>query len=104
MQRQQLTHGLVVELTRIRCLMEIQIATEHFVRTLAGQHHLDTHRLDFTRHQVHWRGGANGGDVVGFDVINHVADGIQAFLHGEVNFMVHGAQMVGHFLRGAQIR
>ena len=104
MQRQQLAHGLFVEFAGVRRLMEVKVAAEHFVRTFAGEHHLDAHRLDFARHQVHWRRGANGGDVIGFDVVNHVADGVRAFLHGEVDLMVHGAQMVGDLLRGAQIR
>ncbi|MNZ96571.1 hypothetical protein D3C78_1157700 [compost metagenome] len=104
MQRQQFTHGFVVELTGIRCLMEVQVTAEHFVRTFTRQHHLDAHRLDFARHQVHRGRGANGGNVIGFDVINHVANGVQTFLYGEVDLMVHGAQVVCHFLRGAQIR
>ncbi len=37
-------------------------------------------------------------------MIDHIADRIQTFLHGEVNFMVHGAEVIRHFLRGFQIR
>ncbi|MNV59892.1 hypothetical protein D3C71_1523370 [compost metagenome] len=84
--------------------MEIQVSAKHFVRTFARQHHFNAHRFDFTRHQIHRCRGANGGHIVSFDVIDNVANRIQTFLHGEVNFMVHGAQMVCHFLRGFQIR
>ncbi len=37
-------------------------------------------------------------------MIDNVTDRIQAFLHGEVNFVVHGTKVVSHFLRGFQIR
>ena len=37
-------------------------------------------------------------------MIDHIADRIQTFLHGEVNLVVHGAEVVRHFLRGFQVR
>lgn len=104
MQRPEFTHGLFVQLFGIWRFVEVQVAAKHFVRTFTGEHHFDAHRLDLTRHQVHRRGGANCRYVIGFNVIDHIADRIRAFLHGEVNFMVHGAEVVCHFLRGFQIR
>ena len=84
--------------------VEIEVTAKHFVRTFAGEHHLDAHRFDLPRHQIHRRGGANGGHIIGFNVIDHIADRIQTFLYGEVNFMVHRAKMVRHFLGGFQVR
>lgn len=104
MQRLQLTHRLFVQFFGVRRLMEVEVAAEHFVRTFAGKHHFDAHGFNFPRHQVHRRRGANSGHIVGFDVIDNVADGIQPFLDGKVNFVVHGAEVVGHLLRRFQVR
>ena len=83
--------------------MEIEVATENLVGTLATEYHLDTHRLDDPCQQVHGRGGADGGDVVGLDVIDDVADGIESLLDGIVDFVVNGADMVGHESRLCQV-
>lgn len=37
-------------------------------------------------------------------MIDNITNGIKAFLHGEVNFMVHGAEVVSHFLGRLQVR
>ncbi len=42
--------------------------------------------------------------VIRFDVIDNVADRIQPFLDRKVNFVVYGAEVVGHFLRRFQVR
>lgn len=60
--------------------------------SLRRKHHFDAHGFNFPRHQVHRRRSANSGHIVGFDVIDNVADRIQPFLDGKVNFMVHGAE------------
>ncbi len=104
MQRLQLTHRLFVQFFGVRRLMEVEVAAEHFVRTFAGKHHFDAHGFNFPRHQVHRRRSANSGHIVGFDVIDNVADGIQPFLDGKVNFVVHSAEVVGHLLRRFQVR
>ena len=78
--------------------MEIEVTTENLVGTLTTEHHLDTHRLDDTSQQVHRRRGTNGGDVVGFNEIDDVTDGIETFLNGIVDFVVHSTDMVGYHL------
>ena len=83
--------------------MEIEIAAEHFIRTLAGEHHFDAHRFDFTRHQIHRRRSADGGDIVSFNVIDNIANRVQPFLYRKVDLVMHGTQMVSHFLRGFQV-
>lgn len=104
MQSLQFTYGLFVQFFGVRRFMEVQVAAKYFIRAFARQHHFDAHRFDFTRHQVHRRGGADGGHIIGFDVVDNITNGIKAFLHGEVNFMVHGAEVVSYFLRGFQVR
>ena len=37
--------------------------------------------------------GANGGDIVSLDVVNDVANSVQSFLDGIVDFMMHGSEM-----------
>lgn len=37
-------------------------------------------------------------------MVDNITNGIKAFLHGEVNFMVHGAEVVSHFLGRLQVR
>ncbi len=37
-------------------------------------------------------------------MVNHVANRIQTLLDGEVNFMMHGAEVVSHFLGRLQVR
>ena len=90
-----LAHGFLVEGTGVGRLVEIEVAAENLVGTLAREHHLDAHRLDDARQQVHRRRGAYGRHVVGLDIIDHVAHGIQPFLYGVVDFVVYGADMVG---------
>ena len=79
--------------SRVRRLVEVQVAAEDLVGALAGEHHLDAHRLDPARHQVHRRRGADGGHVVGLDVADHVRQRVEALLHGEVEAVVHGAEV-----------
>lgn len=90
-----LAHGFLVEGTGVGRLVEIEVAAENLVGTLAREHHLDAHRLDDARQQVHRRRGAYGRHVVGLDIIDHVAHGIQPLLYGVVDFVVYGADMVG---------
>lgn len=37
-------------------------------------------------------------------MVDNITNGIKAFLHGEVNFMMHGAEVVSHFLGRLQVR
>ena len=92
-----------MEGTRGGCLVEVQVAAEYLVRPLARKYHLDPHRLDHAGQQVHRRRGADGGHIVGFGVINHIADGIQPLLDGVVDFVMDGADVLGHLPRFVQI-
>ena len=47
--------------------------------------------------KIHRGRGANGGDIVSLDVVNDVADSVQSFLDGIVDFMMHGSDKAGHF-------
>ena len=77
--------------------MEVKISAENLVGALTAKHHLYAHAFYHAGQQIHWRGSANSGDIVGFNEIYHIADGIETFLDGIVDFVVHGAYMVGHF-------
>ena len=104
MQRGELAHVLFVELAGVGRLVEVEVATEQLVGAFAGEHHLDPHRLDVAGHQVHGRGGADGGDVIGLEVIDDIPQGIQTLLHGEVDLVVNGAEVIGHLAGGGEIR
>ena len=77
--------------------MEIEVATENLVCTFAGEDHLDTHRLDHPGKEIHRRTGTDGRHIVGLDVIDYVADGIQTFLDGIVHLMMDGSDEIGDF-------
>ena len=102
-QRVQLADQFLVELARVRRLVEVQVAAEDLVAALAAQHHLHPHRLDPPRQQEHRRGRADGGDVVGLDVADHFRQRVQAFLEGVFEAMVHGAQRLRGDLRRRQV-
>ena len=104
MQGGELAHVLFVELAGVGGLVEVEVAAEQLVGAFAGEHHLDPHRLDVAGHQIHGRGGADGGDVIGLEVIDDVPQGIQPFLHGEVDLVVDGAEVIGHLAGGSEIR
>ncbi len=104
MQRIELAHGFLVECLGRRRLVKIQIATEQLVRAFAGQHHFHAHGLDAPRQQVHRCGGADGGDVVGFDVPDHFGQRIKALPKRVDEAVMHGAQRVRGDLRGGEIR
>ena len=80
-----------------RGFVEIEIAAEHFISPFTTQHHFDSHAFNDACQQIHRGRGANGGDIVSFDVVNDVADSVQSFLDGIVDFMMHGSDKAGHF-------
>ena len=80
-----------------RGFVEIEIAAEHFISSFATQHHFDSHAFNDACQQIHRGRGANGGDIVSLDVVNDVADSVQSFLDGIVDFMMHGSDKAGHF-------
>ena len=92
-----------MEFFRIRCHVEIQIAAEQFIGSLAAQDHLDAHSLDLAGHEVHGGGGANRRHVIGFDVFDHVIESIQSLLNGEYQRVVNRPNMFRHFLSGSNI-
>jgi hypothetical protein len=81
-----------------------RITSEYLVASLAAQDHLDTHGLDLAAEEVHWRACSHGRHVVRFQMVYYVWNGVQAFLHGEYVFVVHGAQIVSCFPCGEQVR
>lgn len=84
--------------------MEVEVASENLVGSLSGEDHLDAHRLDVAGHEVHRGGGPDGGYVIGLDVVDDVPQGIDAFLHGEVDLVVDGADVVSDLLCLLEIR
>ena len=103
MQLGELAHRFLVERLGGGCLVEIEIAAEHFIGPFAREHHLDAHRLDDAGQQVHGRGGADCSHVVGLDVVDDIPDCIEPLLDGVVDFVVNRAQVVGYFARLRQV-
>ena len=99
----ELAHRLLVEGPGIGRLVKIEVAAEDLVGALAREHHLDAHRTDDAGQEIHRRGGAHGGDVVGLDEIDHIAQGVKALLHRVVDLMVYGADMLRHHAGLGQI-
>ena len=88
----------------IRCLVEIEIASEHLVGTLARKHHLDTHASDDSRQEIHRGRSTHGGYIVGLDEIDDITDGIQSLLDGVVDFVVHGSDVLSNQSCFCQVR
>ena len=88
----------------VRCLVEVEITSEHLVGTLARKHHLDTHAADDSRQQIHRGRCTHGGYIVGLDEVDDIADGIQTFLDGVVDFVMHGSDVLGYQSCLRQIR
>ena len=103
MQLGELAHGFFVKGLCVWRFVEVEITAEHLVGTLAAQYHLDAHALDDAGQQVHRSGGAHGGHIIGFYVIDHVADGVESLLNGVVDFMMYGSDMIGHLAGLGQI-
>jgi hypothetical protein len=95
----ELADALVAELRCIRGLVEVEVAAELLVRTLAGQHHLHPHRFDFPREDEERGTGTDSRHVVRFQVVDDVLHCVNALLHCEVELVVLGAEHVGHFAR-----
>ena len=82
----------------IRCLVEIEVATENLVSPFTAEHHLDAHAADDSCQQIHRSGCTHRRHIVSFRVVNHIADGIQTLLHRIVHLVVHCADMLCHLL------
>ena len=85
-------------------LVEIEVASEYLVSTLAREYHLNTHRLYDACQEVHRGRGADCGHIVGLDKINNIAYGIETFLNCVVNFMVNSSNVICHHLCLCEVR
>ena len=103
MQFAEFSHCFVVKFLSVRRFVEIEVSAEYFVCPFAREHHLDAHRLDDTSEQIHRSRSSDGGDVVGFDIVNHVADCVEALLNGVVNLVVHSADEVSHLAGSGEV-
>ena len=99
----QFAHGLFVEGACIGRFVEIEVTAEKLVGSFAGKDHFDTHRLDYAGEQVHRRRSPHGGHIVGLEVIDDIPQRIQALLDRVVDFVVHGADVVGYFTSCGQV-
>ena len=77
--------------------VEVQITAEHLVCPFAAEHHFDAHAFDDTCQQVHGGGCAHCCHVVGFDEVDDIAEGIQSFLNGVVDFVMNRTDVLRHF-------
>ena len=92
----KLADGFLVEGLGVGCFVEVEIAAKHLVGSLARKHHFDAHASDDACQQIHRCRGAHGGDVVSLDEVDDVADGIESFLYGVVDFVMHGSDVLCH--------
>ena len=103
MQGIDLAHGFSVKLARVRRFVEIQVATEDLVRPFAGKHHLHTHGLYPTGEQVHRRRRTDRRHVIGFDMPDHLGQGVESFLKHVAETVMHGAERFGRNFSRSQI-
>jgi hypothetical protein len=95
---------LAVQLLLVGRLVEVEVASEELVGALAGDDHLDPEGLDLARHEEHGRARPDCGDVVRLRVVDHVLDGVDVVLNGEVELMVQGAQVLRHLPGRLEVR
>mmetsp|Transcript_30670 Transcript_30670/g.55635 ORF Transcript_30670/g.55635 Transcript_30670/m.55635 type:complete len:354 (+) Transcript_30670:404-1465(+) len=100
----ELSHVLCMEFLWVWSLVEVQITSKDLIGALTTQNHLHTGCPDASCHQVHWCSGPDGCDVEGFQMINHIWQGIQTFLRCKDVLMVHGTQVFGHLFGRLQVR
>lgn len=60
--------------------MEVEVPTKHLIAALTRQHHLHAQGLDLAGHEEHGGGRADGGGVKRLNMVNHVANGVNALL------------------------
>ena len=58
-----------------KTLVEVEIFLEDLVGILHRKKYLDPHDLDYARHEVHGRGGADGCDIVRLECLGDSLDG-----------------------------
>jgi hypothetical protein len=95
---------LSMQLLLVGRLVEVEVASEELVGALAGDDHLDPEGLDLARHEEHGRARPDYGDVVRLCLVDHVLDGVDVVLNGEVELMVQGAQVLRHLLGRLEVR
>jgi hypothetical protein len=94
----------MVKLFLVGGFVEVEVAAEDLIGALSGQHHLHAQGLDLAGHEEHGRAGADGGHVVRLHMVDHLRQRVQSLLHCEVELVVPGADVVGHFPGRLQIR
>mmetsp|Transcript_2471 Transcript_2471/g.9074 ORF Transcript_2471/g.9074 Transcript_2471/m.9074 type:complete len:692 (+) Transcript_2471:109-2184(+) len=97
----RLTHALLVKLLGARRLVEVQIAPELLVRTLAAQHHLDAERFDFAREEKHRHARADL--LKALDVVDDVRERVERLLRREVELVVLRPEHVRHLARRDEV-
>ena len=93
----------LMEFLRVGRHVEIEVSAEQFVRAFAAQDHLDAHGTNPSGHEVHGGGGANGGDVVSFDLSDDVAQGVNALLDRVGDSVVGGSNEFGNLSGGSEV-
>ena len=99
-----LPHGLLVKRLRVRCLVEVQVATKDLVGPLARQDHLHAHRPDPPREQEHGGGRSDRGHVVGLDVTDDIREGIESLFKSVREAVMRRSEMGRDPGCGGQIR
>ena len=85
-----------MEFSGIGSFVKIEIAPKNLIGPLSREDHLDAHGLDPTHHQEHGSRGSDARNVIGFDVVDDVAESIQPFLYREDELVMDRADGRGH--------
>ena len=62
---------------------------EDLIASLAAEHHLHSHSLNFSAEKVHRRARAHRGHIECLKVVDHIRDRVEPFLYRERVLMVH---------------
>mmetsp|Transcript_36035 Transcript_36035/g.70907 ORF Transcript_36035/g.70907 Transcript_36035/m.70907 type:complete len:297 (-) Transcript_36035:953-1843(-) len=100
----QFADCLPVELLLVGGLVEVQVPSEDLVCPLSADHRLHPDRFDLPRQEVHRGRRPDRRHVVSLQMINHVSEGVEAFLDRERETEVVRSQKFGHLLRCLQVR
>jgi hypothetical protein len=88
--------GLLMEFFGIGGVVEVKIAAEDLIGTLARQNHFNTKSLDATAKKEHRGACANSGDVVCLQMPNDTLDGVKSVLDSEGELVVSSSKELGN--------
>mgnify|MGYP001295500960 CR=1 FL=1 len=90
-------NGFLLKRLISRSVNIVEIANADFIRTIPVEDHLAVTVFTYEfGDQIVAHACSNRGGIIGFDVVNHLGDGLQELFFCELDFVVIRADVVGH--------